>query len=270
MSKPLSSIPAYIQLAEQLKARIGRGEFKPGARMPTEQDLVSGTGWSRVTVRSALRVLARDGWVMPKQGIGTFAAHPIEHELSSLKTIPEVLLMLGMVPKVRVLSFGTVSPPAEVKRALKLRNGKKVLRMKRLYSSGRTPIALVYVYLPLELREHAKHLKDERAPAETTFSILETKIGVEIKEAHHVVKAHNASAEVGRALRTKTGAPILVVNRLTVASDGRPLEYDICHYHSERYTFSVTVPRRRLSTTAKIIEVASYNRRLRRVRSPTD
>jgi GntR family transcriptional regulator len=215
-------------------------------------------------------MLARDGWVVPKQGIGTFAAHPIDQELSSVRTVPEVLLMLGMVPNVKVLSFGTVSPPPEVKRALKVQNGEKVVLMKRLYSSGRTPIALVYVYLPLELKEHAERLKDERVPAETTFSILETKLGVEIKEAHHVVKARNASQEVGQALRTKTGAPILVLDRLTISSDGRPLEYDICHYHSERYTFSVTVPRRRLSSTAEIVQVASHNRRLRLVRSSTD
>jgi GntR family transcriptional regulator len=262
-----SSIPAYIHLAEQIKARIGRGEFKPGRRIPGEQDLVGETGLSRVTVRAALRVLARDGWVVPKQGIGTFAAHPIDQELSSVRTIPEVLLMLGMVPNVKVLSFGTVSPPPEVKRALKVRNGERVVLMKRLYSSGRTPIALVYVYLPLELKEHAEILKNERAPTETTFSILETKLGVEIKEAHHVVRACNASAEVGRALRTKTGAPILVVDRLTVASDRRPLEFDICHYHAERYRFSVTVPRRRLSSTAEIVQVARP--RLRLLRSST-
>lgn len=267
MSRRPSSIPAYSQLAEQLKARIGRGEFKPGERVPGEQDLIAETGLSRVTVRAALTLLARDGWVVRKQGIGTFAAHPIDQELSSVQTIPEVLLMLGMMPGVKVLSFATVAPPPEVKRAFRLRDGERVVLMKRLYRVDRTPIALVYVYLPLELKEHAEILKDERAPAETTYSILETKLGVEIKEAHHVVKARNASPEVARALRLGVGAPILVLDRVTMASDGRPLEYDICHYHSERYTFSVTVPRRKLAATAEIVQVASAGQRLHRVRS---
>lgn len=40
-------------------------------------------------------------------------------------------------------------------------------------SGGGTPIAVVYVYLPPALEKHAEILKDERVPAETTYSILE-------------------------------------------------------------------------------------------------
>lgn len=257
-----TSVPAYTQLAERLKARIGQGHFKPGSRMPGEQELIAETGLSHVTVRAALKMLERDGLVVRKQGIGTFAGHPIDQELSSVQTIPEVLLTLGMMPGVKVLSFETVAPPADVKRALKLRAGERVVLMKRLYRSGRTPVALVYVYLPLALKEHAEILKDERAASETTYTILEKKLGVVIKDARHVIKARIASREVARALRIKDGAPILVLDRLACGIDGQPLEYDVCHYHSERYTFSVTVPRRRLTSKGSFVETdASEGRR---------
>jgi GntR family transcriptional regulator len=262
------SVPAYIQVAEQLKARIGGGEFKPGARIPSEQQLVADTGLSRVTVRAALDMLARDGWLVRRQGVGTFAGYPIDQELSSVQTTPEVLLMLGMIPDVKVLSFATVQAPAEAQRALKLAPGERVVLMKRLYRSGNAPIALVHVYLPLALEAHAEILKDERAPAETTYTILEKKLGVTIKEARHVIKARNADRGVARALRIKNGAPILVLDRLTVGVDGRPLEYDVCHYHSGRYMFSVTVPRRKLtSKPAALLDTKPEGRKLKLVRS---
>ena len=268
MNRLQLSVPAYTQLATQLKARIGRGEFKPGARMPSEQELIADTGLSRVTVRAALNILARDGWLVRRQGIGTFAGHPIDQELSTVRTTPEVLLMLGMMPDVKVLSFATMVPPADVQRALKLRPGERVILMKRLYRSGNTPIALVHVYLPLALEKHAEILKNERAPTETTYTILEQKLGVTIKEARHVIKACNAKQDVARALRIKTGAPILVLDRLSVGADGRPLEYDVCHYHSGRYTFSVTVPRRKLtSKSAALLDTETEGRRLKLVRS---
>jgi GntR family transcriptional regulator len=250
MSRGQSSVPAYTRLAEQLKHRIAHGEFKPGERIPAEQEIIAESGLSRVTVRAAMSVLARDGWVVRKQGIGTFAGHPIDQELSSLRTTPEVLQMLGMIPDVKVLSFQKTLPSQEVSRALRLREGERAILMKRLYRSGGTPVALVYVYLPLALEEHAEVLRDERAPTETTYTILESKLGVEIKEAHHVVRARHASREVARALRVKEGDPVLVVDRLTLASDGQPLEFDVCHYNAERYTFSVSVPRRKLTSTA--------------------
>lgn len=263
-----SSLPAYTQLAEQLKVRIAGGEFTPGARMPSEQELVADTGLSRITVRAALNMLARDGWVIRRQGVGTFAGHPIDQELSTVQTTPEVLQLLGMIPDVKVLSFATVLPPADVQKALRLRPSERVVLLKRLYRSGNTPIALVYVYLPLALEKHAEILKDERMPTETTFTILEQKLGITIKEAHQVIKARNADRDVARALRIKAGAPILVLDRLTVGIDGRPLEYDVCHYHSERYTFSVTVPRRKLtSKPAALMDMGAESRRLKLVRS---
>lgn len=240
-------VPVYTQLAERLKAQICRGEFKPGARIPSEQELIAATGLSRVTVRAALNMLTRDGMLIRRQGVGTFVGHPIDQELSSVQTTPEVLLTLGMMPKVKVLSFATIVPPADVQAALRLRPRERVVLMKRLYNSGRTPIALVYVYLPLALEEYAQALKDERAPTETTYTILENNLGVTIKEARHVIKARHADSAVARALRVKARSPILVLERLAVAIDGRPLEYDVCHYHSERYTLSVTVPRRKLT-----------------------
>ncbi len=268
MKRYLPSVPAYTQLAERLKARIGSGELQPGARVPSEQELIAVTGLSRVTVRAALSMLARDGLLVRRQGVGTFVGHPIDQELSSVQTTPEVLLMLGMVPDVKVLNFAAVVPPPDVQRALRLRPDERVVLMRRLYRSGGTPIALVHVYLPLALEQHAEILKSERAPTETTYTILEQKLGVTIKEARHVIKAGNADRDVARALRVKPGAAILVLDRLTVGVDGRPLEYDICHYHSGRYTFSVTVPRRKLTAKpAALVDTASSGRRLKVVRS---
>ncbi len=247
MGRFLPSVPVYTQLAEQLKTQICSGEFKPGARIPSEQELIAASGLSRVTVRAALKMLTRDGMLVRRQGVGTFVGHPIDQELSSVQTTPEVLLSLGMIPKVKVLSFATVLPPPDVQTALRLGAGERVVLMKRLYTSGSTPIALLYVYLPSALEKYARALKDERAPTETTYTILEKNLGVTIKEARHVIKACPAERTVARALHVKAGAPILVLERLTVGSDGRPLEYDVCHYNSRRYTLSVTVPRRRLT-----------------------
>lgn len=106
-----------------------------------------------------------------------------------------------------------------------------------MISGGGTPIAVVYVYLPLALEKHAEILKDERVPAETTYTILKQKLGVTIKDARHVISARNVDCQVARALRIKAGAPILVLDRLTTDMDRQPLEYDVCHYHSGQYTF---------------------------------
>lgn len=55
-------------LAEELRERICSGSLPPGAMLPPERDLVAETGLSRMTVRSALRLLETQGFVVTRPG----------------------------------------------------------------------------------------------------------------------------------------------------------------------------------------------------------
>lgn len=57
---------------EEMKERIVAGEWKPGQRIPSENNLCKLTGASRVTVRAAIQKLSSLGLVESKQGGGTF------------------------------------------------------------------------------------------------------------------------------------------------------------------------------------------------------
>lgn len=64
-------------LVEQLRQGIARGEFQPGAMLPSEADLsllvlIKGKPISRPTVRAALEQLANDGYVESRKGKGWF------------------------------------------------------------------------------------------------------------------------------------------------------------------------------------------------------
>lgn len=69
-------VPRYIQLAEVLRQRISDGRYPVGSRLPTEVDLVEETGYSRDTVRAAVRLLRESGWVTVTHGLGTFINPP--------------------------------------------------------------------------------------------------------------------------------------------------------------------------------------------------
>jgi DNA-binding GntR family transcriptional regulator len=48
-----------------------------------------------------------------------------------------------------------------------------------------------------------------------------------------------AVKEDAKALGIKGGDPVLILDRVTYAKDGRPLEFVMYHYHWQRYEFSV-------------------------------
>ena len=236
------SVPAYQQVADQIKSHILGGELAAGGRLPPESELTNGSKLSRVTIRKGLEVLENEGLVERKQGLGTFVRHPIRQELSSTRTITEVLLAKGIRPQVKVLSFDHVRPPEEVSRALSLTRNQKVIMAKRLYLSEGDPVALLYIFLPMEFREQAEVLRSETFSTETTYTIWE-RAGVPISGATHSIRAGRADKEDAKALAVQRGDPVLILDRVTYGKDGRPLEFVMYHYHWQRYEFSVDAPR---------------------------
>lgn len=69
-------LPAYEQVAEQLRQLILKGELAPGDQLPVEGDLCAVFGVSRSTIREALRVLAARDLVHTTRGTtgGTFVS----------------------------------------------------------------------------------------------------------------------------------------------------------------------------------------------------
>jgi GntR family transcriptional regulator len=238
-----SSIPSYVQLADQLKAEIVSGDLVPGSRLPAESELVSKSKLSRITVRKGLELLVDEGWIVRKQGLGSFVRGAVDHNLGSLRTLNEVLIAEGVTPKIKVLSSEVTVPPTNVRSALRMASGEKVLRIERLYLDGRDPMALVRIFLPLKVKEFAGLLRDEKVPGESTYAMWEQKLGVRLKAATHTIRAGKAEASDARHLGLRSGDPVLILDRVTYVEDGRPLEFLTFHYHWQRFQFSTTVPR---------------------------
>lgn len=58
-------------VAAALKAALLSGEWRPGARLPGEALLAKTYGVARVTVRSALALLAKEGLIVTQHGVGS-------------------------------------------------------------------------------------------------------------------------------------------------------------------------------------------------------
>ena len=56
-----SVVPLYYQIQQGLSEQIRSGELKPGALMPSEQEIAARLGASRMTARQALKSLCSRG-----------------------------------------------------------------------------------------------------------------------------------------------------------------------------------------------------------------
>ncbi len=69
-----NGIPLYIQLEEQIRMLMHRGELKPGDLMPTVRALAVELEINSNTISRVYRDLQRDGLLVLKRGVGTFVS----------------------------------------------------------------------------------------------------------------------------------------------------------------------------------------------------
>lgn len=62
-------LKASMIIADELRRRIARGELLPGDALPSETNLTAELGYSKPTVREALRILEQEGLIAVKRGL---------------------------------------------------------------------------------------------------------------------------------------------------------------------------------------------------------
>jgi DNA-binding FadR family transcriptional regulator len=70
-----------LEIGRRIAADITTGRLRPGARLPTELELMAAMGVSRTVVREAVAALRAEGLIATRQGIGSFVAELPPHTL---------------------------------------------------------------------------------------------------------------------------------------------------------------------------------------------
>src|SRR5215831_16835561 len=69
--------PAYVQVADELRAAIRGGQFAPGSQLHSYEALMRKYDVSVTVIRSAVRELKAEGLVYTHQGKGAFVRDPL-------------------------------------------------------------------------------------------------------------------------------------------------------------------------------------------------
>jgi DNA-binding FadR family transcriptional regulator len=87
--------------AADIAAEIRDGRLPPGARLPTEQEMMATLGVSRTVVREAVSALRAEGLVVTRQGSGAFVAEdatrvPFRIDPEAMGTIADALNVMEL------------------------------------------------------------------------------------------------------------------------------------------------------------------------------
>lgn len=231
-----SPLPLYFQLKELLLDRIARGDWKPGERLPTEEEIQQKFELSRTTVRQALRELELDGVINRYAGRGTFVSETkVQEGTESFHLDALELTEQGLQLDWKVIQSGEVPAPEEVAAQLRIPAGTGLFYLKRLRVANETAIGYATSYLLSEFKEQV-----DMSLAETggTMNYL-SPLGLERYTVERVVEALPAERDDAKILEVERCTPVLVISRVLRDPSGRPVEFFRGVYRGDRFRYHI-------------------------------
>ena len=236
-----STSPAFSPLYQQIKALMVRdlqaGVWRPGEAIPSETELAVRFKVSQGTVRKAIDELATENLLVRRQGKGTFVATHAEQttQYRFLRLQPDDGVTDGGTQR-RFIDCRRLRAPAEVARALGLRSGDAAIQIKRVLSLRGVPVVFDEIWLPAAPFKGltAERLSGYRGPM---YGLFESEFGVRMIRAEEKIRAVAADAQSAELLAVAVGAPLLLVERLSLSYGDKPVELRRGLYNTQSHHY---------------------------------
>lgn len=242
-----SGVPAFRQVAADLREKIASGRFSPGDQLPSERDLVDTYGVSRPTVRDAVNLLRAEGLVTSEHGRGVFVRPP-----ASIRRIARSRLSRearerdrgafladaaaqGFTPSTSV-KVRFEQADARVAGYLAIEPGSDVTVRDRVMRADGLVVQLAVSRLPREFtRDTAIEQVDTGRGG--TYARLE-EAGHRLASFAEHVGARMPTPDEASLLQLADGVPVITVTRVAYREDGKPMEMNDMTLAADRYQLS--------------------------------
>jgi len=240
---PNDFLPRYYQLANILRERIANGDFAAREPIPSERQLEVLYSVSRTTIRQAIDLLVRQGFLYREHGRGTFVSpQKLQKGVSELTSFSEDMKQRGLVPGQKILQIGKVQPPEKVRLHLELpEDCGPVLCVERLRLGDNVPMGLQTSYYALP--EGATITREELEEYGSIYKILQEKFHLIPTEADETLEVTLATPQEAALLQIEAGSPLLLSERTTYSQDRRVIEFVKILYRGDRYRYFAKLTR---------------------------
>ncbi len=199
--------------------------MREGLRLPSEADLARQFGCSRMTVRQAMAVLAAEGLVERRQGLGTFTSRPKAlRRFWTVLFFTEEMCAHGVEVQSRLLGIRREAPSRATRQALALPEGEAVYRIRRLRLVAGHPVPITSRCIPARACPGLDKLDLE---SDSLYRIVEAHYGYRFTRCERSYRLVHARGVEARLLQVSSGTAVLLVEGVAFVDAGLPL--DACY-----------------------------------------
>ncbi|HVL52716.1 MAG TPA: GntR family transcriptional regulator [Vitreimonas sp.] len=204
-----------------LRDSILSGEFPHGAKLPNEEQLCERFGVSRVTVREAVRGLIEDGYVVRRQGSGTYVTRRplLRNSLDENFSYTAYLEEIGVRAGKQLLGAREMPADIETAEALAIPQRSAVIELRRVRTADQRPAIYSVDYLSAGFID----LRRDRASLGGSMYALLAELGHAIHHGEAILSPAVADSATGRALDVAPGTLLQYLKQVDYDADGRPV-----------------------------------------------
>ncbi len=231
-------IPYYSRIKEDIATSISSGEFQPGQRLPSENELAEKYLVTRPTVRRALDDLVHLGLLTRVQGKGTFVSQPKLHEnLGEFLSYDESANRTGKTPHLKTLSKRILSCDSKLAQKLNLPVGNPVLEYVGIRFLENQPLALRTSYYPYPLFQQIYEKSDDKLLFPIICDILKANRSTYPAYKDEIFFVTEAKENESLLLKIKSKAPVILQEATLYDNLDFPYEYIKCVCRGDKYVF---------------------------------
>ena len=217
----------HRQIAAQLRARIHRGEWGPGDKLPSIPAIATAYGVAKQTVQRTIDQLRIEGLLITRPGSGTFV-RGTKRRLNRLSrgrygTRRGYHADLAARYRQQLLTVGRVPAPPEVAEAFGLKAGVELVARRHLVRTGDHPVEVGASWLrPQDVAGTAL----ERAEVfdRPLYQEVEDATGRRYTSATDQLSARLPTREEAEILQIRPDTPVLVLLHVAYDAEHRAIE----------------------------------------------
>jgi DNA-binding GntR family transcriptional regulator len=209
----------------ELKELIVSGKAPAGSRLPSESDLCDQYNVSRITLREAVQGLVQEGYLVRRQGSGTYVTRrpTLQNSLDTNFSYTEYLEHAGIRAGKKLLSAKNVEADAETAEALDLEEGARVVEIRRLRTADGRPAVYSIDSIPGDLVNLSA---DRRALRGSLYQLL-TEKGHAVDHGEAIVAPATADAELAGLLKVAKGTLLQHLRQIDYDGSDRPAMFSL-------------------------------------------
>lgn len=227
-----SPIPLYAQLETILRKKILNQEWTPNSKIPSENSLCETYGLSRMTVRSVISTLVKEGLIYSVQGKGTFVApSKILAKSPSYLGIREQLELQGYKIQTKIVACEYRYPEQSIRNTLKLDSNKRILFIQRVRYADGIPVSIHSSFIP---EDYCENMTRERLEQDQLCNILEEDYHLKTAKVYETLESILATDHEAKLLDIKKGYPLLLLTDVNKTEQGIIYEYTKISFRGDK------------------------------------